>query len=380
MDEITMRDRANKSSDSEERTAVEPLHPAVERITRPPRRAYSTGHARLDAAIASLAEASGTADIDLLTELLTTSVRLGRHGANRGEMKLASAALRELARAFRLFGRYRGRRKVSIFGSARTEVGDPAYWITADFARTIVQRGWMVITGAGPGIMAAGNEGAGKAASFGANIYLPGFNQTNIFIANSAKLVTFRYFFTRKVTFVKESDAFVLLPGGFGTLDETFELLALMQTGKTAPRPVVLLEPPGSTYWQEWQSFLHHHLVDGDFINPDDVALFRMATSAEQAVAEIDRFYRNYHSMRFIGDVLYLRLRTQPDEATLARLRRDFADLLAEGTFEAVPPAPVEVEEADALECARLAFRPVHHYARLRQLIDALNEMAPEES
>jgi len=369
------RRRTSKSAASKDRTAVEPLSPEVQAVTPTPRRAYSTGDAQLDAAIAALAAAAGSADPDLLAELITTSVRLARGGGNRGELKLASASLREFARAFKLFARYRDKRKVSIFGSARTEMGDLAYRITAAFARAVVQRGWMVITGAGPGIMAAGNEGAGAAASFGANIHLPGYEQTNIFIANNAKLITFRYFFTRKVTFVKESDAFVLLPGGFGTLDETFELLTLMQTGKSAPRPVVLLEPPGSTYWAEWQEFIHDHLTLRGFIEAEDTAFFRVATSVEEAVDEIERFYANYHSMRFVGPTLYLRLRAAPDEAALARLRRDFADLLVEGTYEVAPPAPVEVEEGDTLDYARLAFRPVHNYARLRLLIDALNEL-----
>ncbi len=362
-------------SSSRQRTALEPLSPAVERLTRPPGRAYSTGKPPLDEAIASLTAAAEAVYADLLADLLTTSVRLARGRADRGELKLASAALREFARSFRLFSRYRDRPKVSIFGSARTEVGDNAYRITASFARSIVERGWMVITGAGPGIMAAGNEGAGAAASFGANIYLPGYNQTNIFVANNTKLITFRYFFTRKVAFVKESDAFVFLPGGYGTLDEAFELLTLMQTGKTAPRPVVLLEPPGSAYWDEWQDFLRDHLVSRGFIDTDDLALFRVTDSAEGALAEIERFYANYHSMRFVDDTLYLRLRTAPGDAALADIRRDFADLLAKGTFEVVQPAPVEVEEGDTLTHQRLAFRPAHNYPRLRLLIDALNRI-----
>lgn len=360
---------------SPKRTAVEPIAPEIRRVTRSPRRSYSTGDRELDAAIAALTEQAGARDADILNELLTTSVRLARQGADRGEMKLVSAALREFARAFRLFARYRHRRKVSIFGSARTVLEDGAYNVTAAFARAIVERDWMVITGAGPGIMAAGNEGAGRGGSFGANIYLRGYNQANVFIADSGKLITFRYFFVRKVTFVKESDAFVLLPGGFGTLDEAFELLTLMQTGHAVIRPVVLLEPPGSSYWSVWRAFITDHLVRGGFISPEDMHFFRVAGSAEEALGEIERFYSNYHSMRFIGDRLYLRLRKAPDEETLARLRHEFADLVRSGSFEVGGPAPAEVADREALDYVRLSFRPTHNYARVRMLIDALNDV-----
>ncbi len=360
---------AGPAAEASGRTHVEPLAPQAAAPPRPSR----TGRVELDDAIASLVEAAGPRDPDLLAQMLTTAIRLSSQ-ANRGELKLASASLQEFARSFRLFAKYRDRPKVTIFGSARVASGDFAYRVTAAFAQAIVQRGWMVITGAGPGIMAAGNEGAGPASSFGANITLPALNQTNLYIANDSKLIHFRYFFTRKVTFVKESDAFVMLPGGFGTLDEAFELLTLMQTGKTAIRPVVLLEPPGSTYWQDWESFLNDQLVERGFISPQDLALVRVATSAEDAVAEIERFYTNYHSMRFVGQRLHVRLRAAPGAAALDRLHAEFGDLLAKGRFEVVRPAPAEVTEADALDYARLAFYPSHDYGRLRLLIDALNQ------
>src|SRR5690606_11259358 len=186
-----------------------------------------------------------------------------------------------------------------------------------DFARIIAERGWMVITGAGPGIMAAGHEGAGAKLSFGANIRLPALNPANAYIAKDGKLINFKYFFTRKVTFLKESHAFVLLPGGWGTLDEAFELLTLLQTGKSDPHPVVLLEAPGITFWDEWYDFVLHSQADREFIDRTDLSLFRIAHTPEDAVEEIERFYRNYQSARFVGNRLVLRLLRAPDEAML---------------------------------------------------------------
>ncbi|HWO93991.1 MAG TPA: TIGR00730 family Rossman fold protein [Dehalococcoidia bacterium] len=364
-----------RPTSADHRTSVEPVEPRVEQATKPARDGYATGVPEIDQAIAALIATAAVAEGDLLREAITAAVRIARDGADRGEMKLIARTLREFGRAFRLFAQYRDRPRVSIFGSARVQEHDPAYQTTARLARMLAERNWMVITGAGPGIMAAGNEGAGAEASFGAGIVLPGFEQANIFIANDAKLLTFRYFFTRKVTFVKESDAFVLLPGGFGTLDEAFELLTLMQTGKTAIRPVVLLEPPGSRYWRVWAEFVHDQLESRGFIASEDSAFYRIAATPEEAAAEIESFYANYRSMRFVGRTLYLRLQVAPTAEQLAQLRSDFGDLLASSEFEVVGPAPVEVADGDALDLARVAFEPVHNYARLRLLIDALNAL-----
>jgi hypothetical protein len=288
---------------------------------------------------------------------------------------MVNAALKEFAYSFRVFAPYRGLRKVTIFGSARVLPGDPAYVATRDFARLIAERGWMVITGAGPGIMAAGHEGAGAEHSFGANIRLPSLNPANVYIAKDGKLINFKYFFTRKVTFMKESSAFVLLPGGFGTLDEAFELLTLMQTGKTDMRPVVLFEPEGSNYWHAWLAFVQQELLRRRFLLESDLALFCIASTPEEAAEEIERFYHNYESARFVGELLVLRLQRAPDGVLLERLNHDFADLLAHGAFEVIDPTPPETREGDSLESARLAFFPVHAYGRIRQLIDVLNEL-----
>src|SRR5690606_29489245 len=241
-----------------------------------------------------------------------------------------------------------------------------------DFARIIAERGWMVITGAGPGIMAAGHEGASAKHSFGANIRLPALNPANAYIARDGKLINFKYFFTRKVTFLKESSAFVLLPGGWGTLDEAFELLTLLQTGKSDPHPVVLLEAEGITFWQQWLEFVHKSVADQEFIDRSDLSLFRLCHTPEEAADEIERFYANYHSARFVGNRLVLRLKRAPDAQTLARLNTEFADLLEEGSFEVIEPTPAEIRDEDELLLKRLAFYPHHAYGRLRELIDFL--------
>lgn len=358
----------------EQRAALEPLEPASRRALGPVARPiYSTGVPELDARVSELVDLIDPEDRDLVREILTTAVRLSRQRATRGELKMVNSALKEFAYSFRVFAPYRGRRKVSIFGSARIERGQPEYECTREFARQISERGWMVITGAGPGVMQAGHEGAGAQRSFGVNIRLPMPNPANMFIAGDAKLINFKYFFTRKVTFMKESDAFVLLPGGFGTLDETFELLTLMQTGKSDLHPVVLLQPAGSTYWDDWLGFIRGQLLTRGLINEDDLHLFTVASTPEYAIEVIEGFYRNYHSARFIGERLVVRLRQLPDEKTLARWSEEFADLLASGTFEIVPASPEEVEEEDALEFGRVAFYPVHNYGRMRQFIDAVN-------
>jgi uncharacterized protein (TIGR00730 family) len=307
--------------------------------------------------------------------MLTSALRLVLQRADRAELKMVNSALKELAYSFRVFAPYKHLPKVSIFGSARVMPNDPAYVATREFAREIAERGWMVITGAGPGIMAAGHEGAGARLSFGANIRLPALNPANAYIAKDGKLINFKYFFTRKVTFLKESHAFVLLPGGWGTLDETFELLTLLQTGKSDPHPVVLLEAEGITFWDQWLEFVQEAVADQAFIDASDLSLFRIAHTPEEAADEIEHFYRNYNSARFIGNRLILRINRAPDEATLAGLNTEFADLLTEGAFEVIDPTPTEVRDHDALELKRLACYPRHAYGRIRQLIDALNEL-----
>jgi hypothetical protein len=234
----------------------------------------------------------------------------------------------------------------------------------------------MVITGAGPGIMEAGIEGAGAASSFGVSIRLPFEAATTQFLADDPKLVNFRYFFTRKVTFVKEAHAFVLLPGGFGTLDEAFELLTLVQTGKSVPAPIVLLDVPGGTYWSGWTAFVEAELERRNYISGDDLALYTVTDDVRVALDEITAFYRNYHSLRFVDGDLVLRMHTAPSDTALAGLTQEFAGIITSGAIEPVEASRAEIADKDVPELARLRLRfDRHSYARLHLLIQRLNEV-----
>jgi len=362
----------------DERGAIEPLEPESRRARGPAyRRVYTTGNTELDRlvnevigtltyAIPGNEQPVDTADLELVREMLTSSLRLITQHASRSELKLVNAAVKEFAYSFRIFAPYRGQRKVSIFGSARVKDGEEEYISTREFASQIADRGWMVITGAGPGIMAAGHEGAGAEQSFGANIRLPGLNPANAYIAKDGKLINFKYFFTRKVTFLKESDAFVLLPGGWGTLDECFELLTLTQTGKSAIHPIVLLEPEGSSYWRDWLIFIRDNVLASGFINESDLELLRVATTPQEAVEEIERFYANYRSARFVGERLVLRIQRAPDARTLAYLNEKFADLIVKDEIQVIEPTASELRDLDELESKRIALYPKHAYGRIR--------------
>ncbi|MGZ4784564.1 MAG: LOG family protein, partial [Acidimicrobiales bacterium] len=297
-----------------------------------------------------------------------------REDADRGDLKLVNAALKELRYSFLVFQPYVGVPKVSIFGSARTTRTDPAYRLAHDFAQRIVEHQWMVITGAGPGIMEAGIAGAGTDHSFGVNIVLPFEQEATPLIAGDPKLINYRYFFTRKLTFMKESRAFVLLPGGFGTMDEGFELFTLMQTGRTPLVPVVLLDEPGSTYWTAWLDFVRNELGGRGLISDHDISLVRLTQDIDDAVDEICSFYSTYHSMRFVGRRLVLRLQRELTDGELAGLDRDFGDIVTSGGYQRVAASPSEVEDQDVPDLPRIAFRfDRSSYNRLRHLINRLN-------
>lgn len=336
---------------------------------------YRFGEPSVDEAIQTLiAEIGGSDDADLVHELVVSSLQLAVDGADRGEIKIANAALREMRRAFRAFAPFRDRRKVSIFGSARTHVDDPLYRQTVDVAAAFAEEGWMVITGAGPGIMEAGIEGAGPENSFGVGIKLPFEAATTQFLDGDPKLLNFRYFFTRKLAFMKESSAFVLLPGGFGTMDEAFELLTLVQTGKSNPAPIVLLEVPGGTYWQAWTEFLHAEVETRGYVSSRDFNLFTIATDAQQGVNEALAFFDNYHSIRFVEGKLVMRMHDAPDEARCRELTEDFADIVESGTIERTAASPEEITDDDHVDLERITFRfDRRGWARLRELIDVLN-------
>jgi uncharacterized protein (TIGR00730 family) len=319
-------------------------------------------------------------DAKLAREIVATSVKLAREQVSRLDRKIVNASLKEMRYAFRVFAPYKGIRKVSIFGSARTAKGDPAYGAARDFSRAMADRGWMVITGAGPGIMEAGHEGAGGELSFGANIRLPFEAQPNPVIANDSKLINFKYFFTRKLTFIKEADAFVLLPGGFGTMDEAFELLTLVQTGKTDLKPIVLLDAPGGTYWSNWDRYIREELLTPGYVSPDDLVLYRQTDDIDIVVTEIEDFFRVYHSQRVVGNRVFLRLNVKPADEVLESLSAEFSDVLS-GPISKVSASRSEIRDNDVPHLPRIALRfDRQHVGRLRQLIDRLNEMVPTDS
>jgi len=342
----------------------------------PRRRASRTGNPDLDRQLDALLDTlDATANRDQLLDILTTAVHLATDGTDRLDLKIASSALREMRAGFLVFAPHRHLRKVTMFGSARTHSTDPLYRQARDLSAVLAQHSWSTVTGAGPGIMAAGLEGAGPEHSFGINIELPFETEPNEFIASDPKLVSMKYFFTRKLLLVKESDGFVVLPGGFGTLDEEFELLTLLQTGKAAPAPIVLLEVPGGTYWQAWEHWITTEVEPRGLINPDDRHFYKITDSVHDAVAEILGFYRNYDSLRFFGHTLVIRVRVRPTDEELTALSAQFADIARGGRIEAMDgPLPAEARDDDRLELPRISLRfDRMSYARLRLLIDALN-------
>jgi len=350
-------------------------------------RRYDLGDPELDDRIRRLAADAVAGhgheheDADLITEMLVTTLKLHRDHPERSELKLVNAALKEMRYSFLVFGPYRGIRKLSVFGSARTAANDPNYHLAAELARHMTaERGWMVITGAGPGTMEAANFGAGGNASFGVNIRLPFETEANPYV-DDARLINFKYFFTRKLMFVKESQAFALFPGGFGTLDETFEILTLTQTGKAPLQPIVLIEAPGTGYWQEWIEFVADTLVPTGMITPEDLNLFTFVTDAPAAAAEVCGFYRNYHSQRYVGDDLVLRMLRGPGRDRLEAWNDEFGDILSGGRIAAIDPAEVEDEEngSRGLDCLKLSFDRRNH-GRLRLLINRINEIESGEA
>jgi hypothetical protein len=345
-------------------------------IERAPRRIpRTTGDSGLDDRLARFLSALDPVDQRIALESIATLVQLANDGVPRLDRKIANTALKEMRHAFNVFARYRDVRKVTVFGSSRTARDDPEYETARRFAERMAGRGWMVVTGAGPGVMEAGNEGATAERSFGVNIVLPWESKPNPVIADDPKLINFKYFFTRKLMFVKEADAFVLLPGGFGTLDETFELVTLTQTGKSDLHPIVMLDSPGGSFWSAFDAFMRRELLARGFVDEPDLSLYRITDDVDEAIEEIERFYRAYHSERYVAGRLILRLRRAPGREVIARLNHEFADFL-EGPIEPVPAMPEEVRDGDVPELPRVALRfDRSRTGRYRLLIDRLNEL-----
>ncbi len=310
---------------------------------------------------------------DQFAGILRTLLKLAQDDAERGDLKILNRAMQELRHAFRIFAPYRHMRKVSIFGSTRVPESDPYYHLARSVGEGLAQAEFMVITGAGPGIMQAGHEGAGREKSFGVNIRLPSVQEANPFIRNDPKLMNFHFFFTRKLMFVKEADAVVIFPGGFGTHDELLESITLAQTGKSQLVPIILMDLPDGNYWSRWQEFLRDDVMSRGYIVEREMTFFRICTSAETAVKEITNFYHNFHSYRFVKKDLVIRLHYPPTAELIDRLNRDFADIVT-GKISQTDPLPAEADDPDKLHLHRLLMRfNREDYARLRQMIDVIN-------
>ena len=307
----------------------------------------------------------------MIAELIQTSLKLIPDQHDIGQLKLLNRALKEMRYAYRVFNHYQGTRKIAIFGSARTPEDHPNYLAARRFSAAIARRGWMSITGAGDGIMKAGHEGPRREASFGLSIRLPFETTANEVIEGDPKLINFRYFFTRKLMFLSHADAIAIFPGGFGTQDETFEALTLVQTGKSNIVPIVLVEAQGSEYWNYWDTYLRKNLLANGMINAQDTDIYYIAPSVEDAAEHVLRFYRVYHSSRYVGEQLVLRLLRPLTDAQVELLNEQYSMLVRSGRI--VQCGPLDAEE-DHLELPRLAL---HHtrrdYGLLRSLIDCIN-------
>lgn len=338
-------------------------------------RKYDTGNEAIDAAVVALvAQAGENGNEDLTAEIITTALKLYRDGAARGDLKLVNTALKEMRYSMLVFSRDRDRPKVTMYGSARTPSTTVEYQLAKQFAEIMAARNWAIITGAGPGIMEAGNEGAGMDASYGVNIRLPFESEANPFVSPD-RLINFKYFFTRKLGFVKESSAFALFPGGFGTMDEAFELLTLIQTGKADLHPIVMVSSGESNYWAKWNEFVVDELVASELISPDDQNLYLITTDPTTAADEICHFYANYRSQRYVDGKLVLRITHGPTRDQLSDLNDRFSDILVSGTIATVEPSSAELRDNDDISASRLQLHfDRRHYGRLRSLVNTVND------
>jgi len=343
-------------------------------MTRPEE--YKTGDKAIDNLISELAANVGSDESEcLLHEILTTAIKLGKESHDIGDLKLVNNALKELRYSFKIFAPYRSVKKVIIFGSARSRTTSPEYKMAEEFTRSLTNKGYMIVTGGGSGVMEAGNKGARKGKEFALNIRLPFEQKPNPYIDEKDKIINFKYFFTRKLIFIKETDATALFPGGFGTHDEGFEMLTLVQTGKARPRPIVLMEPKGSTYWRVWKDFVNNELLKNGFITKDDFNLFYTANSVSEAVKYIDDFYKVYHSLRYVSGVTVLRLNRKISGKTLDIINQEFKDILANGRIIPSGPLEEEVRKGDWPGLPRLVMNfNLRDYGRLYEMIGVINK------
>ncbi|MCP4050248.1 MAG: TIGR00730 family Rossman fold protein [bacterium] len=313
---------------------------------------------------------------DYLCDMFMDVIKIVKDTPDTHDIDLIRTTLDELRHAYRIFLPYRDIFKVCMFGSARSRTNASNYKMADEFARKISQKGFMVLTGAGGGIMEAGNKGALDNMSFGVNIDLPFEQEANPYIVNDSKLISFNYFFNRKVTFVKESDAAVIFPGGFGTHDECFELLTLIQTGRCMPRPIILMSGDGSDYWEEWLSFVERQLLNNEYIYKEDMSLFTIHNSVESAINDILKFYSNYHSIRYLKDFTIIRLNRCIDKKSLIKINDKYKDILTDGEFEVVPLSKLDKDKEEYPDKTRLVFKfNMLNFGRLCELIRFINDM-----
>jgi uncharacterized protein (TIGR00730 family) len=306
---------------------------------------------------------------------LETILRLSEQEIDRLDWKILSASIDDMERAFQVFYPYRHVRKVAIFGSARTPQTAPEYQLAYNFARSITEQGFMVITGAGGGIMAAANAGAGAENSFGLNIQLPYEQGANQYIAGDPKTIAFKYFFTRKLFFLRESDAVVLFPGGFGTQDEALETLTLCQTGRYGPVPMILIDRPGGSYWRDWDAYLRQNLAATGLISPEDTSLYTITDNIDAAAEIVRNFYRVYHSSRYVGEVFVIRLNAEICDRDLDLLNQQFGDLVVSGKISRTNALPAELDDP-TVDLPRLSFKfERRDFGRLDRMINVLNQM-----
>src|SRR5437899_13091112 len=311
---------------------------------------------------------------ELIEEMIVTALTIARDRMSVADLKLINRSIKEMRNAAKVFAPFQHLRKVAVFGSARTPVDSPVYDVAKQFAHEIVAHDFMVVTGGGDGIMGAAQDGAGRAHSFGLNIRLPSEQQANQFIKGDPKLITLNYFFTRKLNFVKEAHAFAMFPGGFGTLDETFEVLTLMQTGKARIIPVVMLDRPRGNYWKVWMKFITDRLLKSGFISPEDLSFFKIMHDVREAVAEILEFYKIYHSARWVGERFVIRINNRLSKQAIVDLNQKFADIVRRGNIIQAAALRQEKNEPEVWDLPRLILTPYRsRFGRVRQLIDAIN-------
>ncbi len=325
---------------------------------------------RLDALLEKLRVPEAT--WPLYAEMLTTALKLYEDGAGVADLKIANSTFKEIRYGFKVFAPWRTVPKVTVFGSARTPREHPISEQAYAFSKRMAGAGWMVITGAGSGVMGSAQEGAGGERSFGLNIRLPFEQEANPWIADDPKLVSFKYFFTRKLFLVREAHAMTFLPGGFGTADEAFEALTLSQTGKSTIVPLVMLDEPGGTYWRKFDEFVRQEMVGRGMVSPSDPGLYRITDDVEEAASEVEGFYRVYHSQRYVRDMLVLRIRRPLSASALADLNARFADMLHAPAEQSAGPLPGEGDELPDLPRLVLPFNR-SDFARLRSLLDFVN-------